>query len=111
MPRTTSQAKLQLWRERFQQFHQSHKTIEQFCKSLGCTSATFHYWQRKLESAGQLKAPTSRVKSSAFVPVVLRGGSSSPVRVRVNDGTRITVPVEALAALEIVLQHSQRVAT
>lgn len=110
MPRTTSQVKLQLWKERFQQFQQSHQTIEQFCQSLGCTSATFHYWQRKLESDGKSHAPTSPVESSAFVPVVLRGGSSNPVMVRVNDGTRITVPVDALSALEVVLQHAQRVA-
>jgi hypothetical protein len=30
--------------------------------------------------------------------------------VRVNDGTRIAVPVDALLALEAVLQHAQRVA-
>lgn len=110
MPRTTSQAKLQLWKKRFQQFHQGHQTIEQFCQSLGCTSATFHYWQRKLEPTGQLKAATNHVQSSAFVPVVLRGGSVRPVMVRVSDGTRITVPVDALATLAIVLQHAQRVA-
>ena len=110
MPRTTSQAKLQLWKERFQQFHQGHQTIEQFCQSLGCTSATFHYWQRRIEPADKSKVATSLVESSAFIPVVLRGGSSRPVMVRANDGTRISVPVDALSALQVVLQHAERVA-
>ena len=110
MPRTTSQAKLQLWKERFEQFQQGHQTVQQFCQSLGCTSATFHYWQRKIEPADQLKTHEILDQSSAFVPVVLRGGNSRSVMVRVNDGTRIAVPVDALSALEAVLQHSQRVA-
>lgn len=110
MPRTTSQAKLQLWKDRFEQFQQGHQTVQQFCQSMGCTSTTFHYWQRKLDAADQLKTHTKIDQSSAFIPVVLRGGSSRPVMVRVNDGTRIAVPVDALLALEAVLQHAQRVA-
>jgi hypothetical protein len=110
MPRTTSQVKLQLWKERFEQFEQGDQTVQQFCQSLGCTPATFHYWQRKLEPADQLKTLTNLDESSAFVPVVLRGGNSRSVVVRINDGTRIAVPVDALSALQTVIQHSQRVA-
>ena len=110
MPRTTSQAKLQLWKGRFEQFQLGHQTVQQFCESLGCTSATFHYWQRKLEPADQLKTHTNLGESSAFLPVVLRGGTRMSVMVRVNDGTRIAIPVDALTALEVVLQHAQRVA-
>jgi len=110
MPRTPSQAKLELWKDRFEQFKQGHQTVQQFCQSLGCTSATFHYWQRKLEPTIQPKPQTAPVKASAFVPVVLRDVNTRSVTVRVNDGTRIAVPVDALSALEAVLQHSQRVA-
>jgi hypothetical protein len=110
MPRTPSQAKLQHWQVRFEQFKQGHQTVQQFCQSLGCTSATFHYWQRKLEPTDQRKTRTKVDGVSAFVPVVLRGSNCSSIIVRVNDGTRIAVPVDALSALEAVLQHSQRVA-
>ncbi|OYW23564.1 MAG: hypothetical protein B7Z55_03425 [Planctomycetales bacterium 12-60-4] len=110
MPRTPSQAKFQLWKERFEQFKQGHQTVQQFCQSLGCTSATFHYWQRKLEPTAQRKTHTNVDETSNFVPVVLRGGSSRSIMVRVNDGTRIAIPVDALSALETVLQHAQRVA-
>ena len=108
MPRTPSQAKLELWKERFEQFKQGQQTVRQFCLALGCTSATFHYWQRKLDPTDQRK--TNVEKASAFVPVVLRDANTRSVTVRVNDGTRIAVPVDALSALEAVLQHSQRVA-
>lgn len=110
MPRTPSQAKLQLWKVRFEQFKQGHQTVRQFCQSLGCTSATFHYWQRKLEPIDQRETQTNVEEASAFVPVVLRGSNCRSIIVRVNDGTRIAVPVDALFALEAVLQHSQRVA-
>jgi hypothetical protein len=115
MPRTSSPTKLQLWRDRFEQFNQSQQTVQQFCQSLGCTPATFHYWQRKLEpvheTTGHSEVASGLVKSSAFVPVVLRGGSSSPIVVRVKDGTRVSVPADALAALEIVLRHARQVAS
>jgi transposase-like protein len=108
MPRTTSQKKLQLWTARFEQFQLCHQNVQQFCESLGCTPATFRYWKRKLETASG--STRSQAEASAFVPVVLRGSSSSPVIVRVKDGTRIAVPVDALSTLEIILQHAQRVA-
>ncbi len=110
MPRTTSQVKLQLWKERFEQFKLGDQTVQQFCKSLGCTPATFHYWQRKLEPNDQPEMQPRREKASAFVPVVLRGSSGRSIIVRVNDGTRIAVPVDALSALEAVLQHAKQVA-
>jgi hypothetical protein len=110
MARTTSQVKLQLWRERFEQFRQGHQTVGQFCQCLGCTTTTFHYWQRKLGPTGRLQTRRNVAKSSAFVPVVLRGGNARPVVIRVNDGTRVSVPVDALSALDAVLQHAQRVA-
>ena len=113
MPRTTCQKKPQLWTERFEQFQRSQQNVQQFCASLGCTPTTFHYWKRKLQPTGQLtsdQANSDQANSSAFLPVVLRGSTSQPVVVRVKDGTRITVPVGALATLEIILKHAQRVA-
>ncbi len=109
MPRSTNQAKLQLWKQRFEQYEQSKQSIQQFCLSLGCTRTTFHYWQRKLERIPKPSPPTNLVTSSAFLPVVLRGSSSRSVVVRACDGTRISVPADALAALQTVLQHAWQV--
>ena len=51
---------------------------------------------------------------SAFVPVVVQraekfGGKR--ICVRLDDGTKVTVPVDALEALQVVLQHASRVAS
>jgi hypothetical protein len=73
MSRHTSQAKLQLWKDRFEQFRQSGKTIQQFCRALSCGRTSFHYWQRKLEPNRQSKSSTNLVVSLAFLPVVVRG--------------------------------------
>jgi hypothetical protein len=114
MSRTTSPIKLELWRDRLDQFSQGQQTVHQFCDSVGCSTATFHYWKRKLDladpSADQLGSYGAVVKRSAFLPVIVRGGSSRPILVRVKDGTRIAVPADALSALEVILQHAHRVA-
>lgn len=106
MSRHTSQAKLQLWKERFEQFRRSDQTIQQFCRALCCGRSSFHYWQRKLEPNRQSKPSTDLVVSSAFLPVVVRGSSSKFVVLRACDGTRVSVPVDALAALDTVLRHA-----
>jgi transposase-like protein len=106
MSRHTSQAKLQLWKDRFEQFRQSEQTIQQFCRTLGCGRSSFHYWQRKLDPNRQSKPSTNLVVSSAFLPVVLRDSSSKCVVLRACDGTRVSVPVDALAALDTALQHA-----
>jgi hypothetical protein len=115
VPPTNIQDKLQLWQERFQQFRQSQQTIQVFCDSLGCAPATFYYWKHKLASIEPAKAYTKPVAASSFVPVVIRGASSlrsevnsQPIVVRLNGGMRITLPVEALAALDLILQHARQ---
>lgn len=109
MSRTASSAKLKLWRERLEQFAVSKQSIHQFCASIGCSVATYYYWQRKLASSTGAAADTTAKASSAFVPVVLRHGVARPVTVYLKDGTRIFVPADALAALEIILDHTRRV--
>jgi hypothetical protein len=109
VPPTNIQDKLQFWQERFQQFRQSQQTIQAFCDSLGCAPATFHYWKHKLATMEPAKAATKRVAASSFVPVVLRDADAAnpqSIVVRVKKGMRITLPVEALAALELILQHA-----
>ena len=107
---TNSQAKLALWKQRFARFNRREQTVEAFCSEAGCSAATFYYWKHRLEAELRSETAETRTKPSAFVPVMVRGGSVSPVTVRLADGTRVSVPVDALAALEVVLQHAQRAA-
>ena len=102
---------LQIWQDRFQQFRENQQTIAQFCQSVGCSVATFYYWKRKVEPAALGAGATDvLVKPSAFVPVVVRGSGSQCIRIRLKEGAWVAVPVDALAALEVVLRHAQRVA-
>ncbi len=129
MSQSTSESKLQLWRQRFEQFNQSQLTVEQFCNSIDCSAATFYYWKQKLgrvgqantlkaqyESAGQAKLRSAQDNPSAFVSVQLRGSTSNavgagrPVVLRLKDGTEVAVPTDALPALDLILRHVQRVA-
>lgn len=110
MPRVSDPDVLRQWTERFEQFHQSPLTIEQFCRSVGCSVATFYYWKRKLQPGNQPKATERPKTESAFLPVLVRGGGTQSIRIRTNEGIRIAVPVDALAALELILRHAERVA-
>lgn len=101
---------LQLWTERFEQFRQNEQTVAQFCRSVGCSVATFYYWKRKIELATSPTSPEPSEKPSAFVPVVVRGTGSPCIRIRMKEGAWIAVPIDALAALKIILRHTQRVA-
>ncbi len=56
MPRSTNQAKLQLWKHVSSNTSKAQQSIQQFCLSLGCTRTTFHYWQRKLEAHSEAKS-------------------------------------------------------
>jgi hypothetical protein len=118
MPRTTSQQRNQIWRDRLQRFGRSQQSVQDFCNSEGCTPRTFYYWRQKIDGAAQpnasakqsRKTPTSQAASSAFVPVVLRDIAPRRITIRIQDGTRVSVPSDALAALEIILGHSHQVA-
>lgn len=110
MSRIASPAKLQLWKDRLEQFAASQQTIQEFCDAIGCSVATYYYWQRKLSSSTDSLPAATAKPTSAFVPVVLRNGATRPITVHLKDGTRIVVPADALAALGLILEHAQRVA-
>jgi hypothetical protein len=121
-----TRAKLLLWKERFHQFQNSHLTIQQFCHRIGCSATTFYYWKQIVErqadsgsakAVGQSAAVRSTrrpaalrtaAQTSAFVPVVVRGGVVKRILVRLKDGTRIDVPSDALDVLGLILQHARR---
>jgi hypothetical protein len=110
LPRSSTHSKLAIWSQRFDRFNNNQQTVEQFCDSVGCSVATFYYWKHKLEADSRREPAEPQHKPSAFVPVVIRSGSATPVIIRLSDGTRVAVPVDALAALDVVLNHTQRAA-
>jgi hypothetical protein len=110
MPRANTAIQLQLWSERFKQFSQGSQSVQKYCEAAGCTPASFYYWKRKVGTASQPGVSLPASQRSAFVPIVVRDNRSSRVLVCVKDGTRIAVPVDALGALQSVLQHAHRVA-
>jgi hypothetical protein len=108
MSRSSSHSKLAIWNQRFDRFNNSQQTVEQFCDGVGCSVATFYYWKHKLQAESPSEPAQSQETPSAFVPVVIRSHSAAPVIIRLVDGTRVTVPVDALTALDVILQHAQR---
>ncbi len=127
MSQSTSESKLQLWRQRFEQFNQSQLTVEQFCNSIDCSAATFYYWKQKLGRAGQANTLKAQYESAGQAKLRKRSrqsvsfcfGSASrqheqrgwlgrPVVLRLKDGTEVAVPTDAL--LDLILRHVQRVA-
>jgi hypothetical protein len=132
MARTPDLTKLQTWQKWLEQLANSKQSPRQFCDSIGCSMTTFYYWKRRCEqaalaaatgSAGAIIDPrrhfADRIEpsgascaaqvQSSFLPVVVRAPSSSSViLVRSQCGLKITVPADAIGALEVVLQNLRR---
>ena len=124
MARSSNPANVRLWQARFKQYRDSHLTIAQFCKFIGCSVATFYYWKQRIQSEQQIAvAPTqsssltspSKSSSSAiaqpnFLPVVVANRPVERVSIRLSNGTLIHIPCAAMEAIHAVLEHVQRVA-
>ncbi len=54
------EARLELWRKRFQDFAAATCTVEQFCKQVGVTAATFYYWRKKLTVCNEVRPSSVR---------------------------------------------------
>ena len=102
--------KTRLWTKRLRDFEASSLTVEQFCKSVGCSSPTFYLWRRKL--AGDQPAKSSRSvpaskpgasSHSAFLQVQTKSDCS--IQVKLLSGVVITIPIEALDWLPQVLDR------
>ncbi len=57
----------QLWTKRLRECDAPSLSVDQFCKSVGCSSPTFYLWRRKLA------ADASPAKSTRPSPVSLPG--------------------------------------
>jgi transposase-like protein len=58
MSRVSDPDVLRQWSERLAQFQQTPQTIGQFCRSIGCSVATFYFWKRKVERGKPSKTET-----------------------------------------------------
>lgn len=102
--------KAQLWTKRLREFDASSLSVDQFCKSVGCSSPTFYQWRRKLAGAASVKssrsASTSQLTASpqsAFLHV--QSNYDCSIQVKLLSGVVITIPVEALDCLPQVLDR------
>ena len=59
--RVARDSRIKLWRQRLREFSGSRCTVDEFCRQLGITTATFYYWRRKVAEAG---VPSGAVVSS-----------------------------------------------
>ncbi|MEZ6137044.1 MAG: hypothetical protein R3C53_19290 [Pirellulaceae bacterium] len=107
------ETRLELWRERFREFSSGTGTVDQFCKQLGVTAATFYYWRKKLGDCTEARPATARsasgrpsatslqggnvaAQSGSFVPVrVASAVASGDVVVRLPSGAQVLIPVSA----------------
>ncbi len=111
MSRRSDPSLLREWTERLEYFQRSQQTVGQFCNSVGCSVATFYYWKKKLTPGTSPKAASRPpITESAFLPLLARGTDTQSIRIRAGGGIRIALPSDALAALKVILRHTQRVA-
>ena len=123
--RGSLEARMGLWRKRFQDFSSGAGTVEQFCNRLGVTPATFYYWRKKLVDAGELQAAPSRSASDKRLPasgrdrqeplaaalptgfmqvrVARSAVADGEVVIRLPSGAQVQIPVSASQAIAAVI--------
>jgi hypothetical protein len=107
MTRSASDANVQLWHDRLQQFTKSKLTVQQFCRRIGCSVATYYHWKQKLKALAADNAATDHSLSQDFIPITVAGRSCEVV-VSLPNGTQISLPAAATDALGVILAHAQR---
>ena len=119
------ESQLQLWRKRFQEYSSESCTVDQFCKQVGITPATFYYWRKKLADRDVVRPSSLRsasgrpdsissqsrpeVKAAAhfesFVPVRIARAVevNSEVVVRLPSGAQVLIPTSAAEVISAVI--------
>jgi transposase-like protein len=93
--------KRQLWERRFRQFENSPLSVSDFCDSVGCSTASFYQWKRKLEANDHTAEP-ARSPQAAFLQV--QSQPDSAIEIKLHSGIVISIPVEAISALPQILE-------
>jgi len=107
-------AKEQYWRNIFQEWEQSKKSVRAFCAERGVDETKFYCWRRTIAKRDGTYAPPARSDKSsdqlpAFVPVTVKPPAvSGTFEVVIGFGRVIRVPAEfdasALRRLLAVLE-------
>ena len=100
------------WRERFERWRISQRSIAEFCIVEGVSVSSFYYWRKKLdhEPANEVISP---IRRTDFVPVRVLTSASANVIVQLPGGTRFEIPMSDSEAFEraitvLVSADSQR---
>jgi len=109
MARPANPKVVQLWKDRFAQLTKSQLTIHQFCQSIGCSVASYYHWKRKLQGSAA-ESKTVPHSKPGFIPVTIRQDVARIVNVELPGGTKVHLPVDAIEALRLIIEHDQRVA-
>lgn len=119
--RGSIEQRVELWRQRFREFSSRSCTVEQFCKQLGVTVATFYYWRKKLaeiDTASQEVDNHHKTKphgtrgtleahalAGNFVPVRITRANTNDglVIVRLPSGAEVHIPTNASDVIATVV--------
>ena len=110
MGRSSSEASLALWRERFATGENVGRTAKELAALFGVHVTTIQYWRSKLAAIDKPQpAPASTLaRQSAFVPVRVHSPrSSEQVVVKLPGEVVIYLPADATGALVTVLTQLQ----
>ncbi len=119
MPRTSSAARLELWRQRLQRYGSSGQTVAVFCQQEHVSVPAFYYWKRRLaESPATTTKPSAtasvnRIGSgtdSGFTELLVREDSVA-ARAQLPGGITISLgcnPQIATLIVDRLLRQSER---
>jgi hypothetical protein len=98
---SSNNPKRQLWERRFRQFENSPLSVSDFCDSVGCSTASFYQWKRKLETNNQTAVPV-KPPQAAFLQI--QSQPEAAIEIKLHSGIVISVPVDAISALPQILE-------
>lgn len=122
MARRVNQTLREAWRKRIEEQQQSGRSVVEFCRLEGVSTASFHAWKRKLGIASsQTRSATGRQAESGrprrrdrrglaagaagFFELPVVAAKASPwIELALADGTVVRVPQQNTAALLTVLR-------
>ncbi|MFN7844514.1 MAG: IS66 family insertion sequence element accessory protein TnpA [Pirellula sp.] len=98
---SSNDPKRELWERRFRQFENSPLSVTDFCDSVGCSTASYYQWKRRLEANHHSADPVSSPKA-AFLQV--QSQPDAAIEIKLHSGIMISVPVQAISTLPQILE-------
>ena len=118
MIRGSNAAKVREWTERLGRFAKSNKTVTDFCAGEGVSTPSFYLWKRRLPRSSSSPKPTSKrraqparksrkLNGSAFTPLTVVDGASSPTVITLPGGINIQLGADQVTAATVIQQLLQ----